>query len=78
VLSGVPHTVDLNNAPSGQPPAAAQQLDAVVCQPAHLPRVGVIGDHEVTPGERRLDIDLGACGGIARAMHRLARPQQRL
>src|SRR5262249_54939151 len=43
-----------------------------------LAGVGVVGDHEVAPRKRRLDVDLGACGGIARAMDRLAGPQQGL
>ena len=78
MLGGVPHAVDLDDARAGEPAAAAQQVDAVVGQPALLPGVGVVGDHEVTPGKRRLDIDLGARGGLARPMDRLARPQQRL
>ena len=41
-------------------PRAAQQVDAVVGQPALLPGVGVVRDHEVAPGERRLDVDLRA------------------
>ena len=50
----------------------------LVCQPAFLSGVGVIGDHEVTPGKCRLDVDLGGSGGLARTVHGLARPQQRL
>ena len=62
----------------GEPAAAAQQVDAVVRQPALLPGVGVVGDHEVAPRERRLDVDLRGRRRLARAVHRLARPQQRL
>ena len=47
-------------------------------QPALLPGVGVVRDHEVAPGERRLDVDLGARRRLARPVHRLAGPQQRL
>ena len=57
---------------------AAQQVDAVVGQPALLAGVGVVGDHEVAPGERGLDVDLRGRRRVARAVHRLARPQQRL
>jgi hypothetical protein len=39
---------------------------------------GVAGDHEVAPGQRRLDVDPSRGAGIARRLHRLARRQQRL
>ena len=50
----------------------------VAGQPVLLARVGVVGDHEVAPRERGLDVDLGSCLRVARAVDRLARPQQRL
>ena len=78
MVRGVAHTVDLDDSRAGEPPAAAQQVDAPIGQQALLAGVGVVGDHEVTPGKRRLDIHLGARGGLARPMDRLARPQQRL
>ena len=51
----------------GEPAGAAQQVDAVVRQPALLAGVGVVGDHEVAPGQRGLDVDLGARRRLARA-----------
>ena len=78
VVGGVALAVDLDDPGPGEPAAAAQQVDAVVGQPALLAGVGVVGDHEVTPGERRLDVDVGARRGLARGMHRLAGAQQRL
>ena len=78
VLGGVAHAVDLDDAGPGEPAAAAQQGDPFVGQPALLAGVGVVGDHEVAPGERRLDVDLGGRRRVARAVHRLARAQQRL
>jgi hypothetical protein len=78
VVGGVAHTVDLDDARAGEPAAAPQQIDAVIGQPALLSSIGVVRDHEVTPGERRLDIDLGARGRLARPMDGLARSQQRL
>ena len=78
VVGGVALAVDLDHPGPGQPAAAAQQVDAVVRQPALLAGVGVVGDHEVTPGERGLDVDLGARRRLARAVHRLAGAQQRL
>ena len=39
-------------------PRAADQVDAVVGEPALLAGVGVVRDHEVAPRERRLDVDL--------------------
>ena len=47
-------------------------------QPALLPGVGIVGDHEVAIGERRLDVDLRAGPHLARVLHRLAGAQQRL
>jgi transcriptional regulator with XRE-family HTH domain len=35
------------HAPPGKPAAAAEQVDAGIRQPAFLPGVGVLGDHEV-------------------------------
>ena len=75
---GVAHAVDLDHARPGESPGPAQQVDALARQPALLPGVGVVGDHEVAPGERRLDVDLRAGPHIARALHRLAGAQQRL
>jgi hypothetical protein len=78
VLGGVPRSRDLDDAWPGEPARAAQQIDAVVRQPALLAGVGVTGDHEVAPDQRRLDVDPSRGAGIARRLHRLARPQQRL
>ena len=47
-------------------------------QPALLTGVGVVRDHEVAPGESRLDVDRRARCGVARGLHRLAWAQQRL
>ena len=47
-------------------------------QPALLAGVGVVRDHEVAPGERRLDVDLRGRRRVARGVHRLAGAQQRL
>src|SRR6476620_8504170 len=63
---------------AGEPAGAAQEVDVVVRQPFLLAGVGVVGDHEVAPGERRLDVDFGARRRIARGLHRLARAQPRL
>ncbi len=60
VVGGVAHAVDLDHPGAGEPAAAAQQVDAVVGEPALLAGVGVVRDHEVAPGERRLDVDLRA------------------
>src|SRR5207244_5071216 len=78
VVAGGAHALDLDGARAGDPASAAQQVDAMIGQPALLPGIGVVRDHEVTPCKRRLDIDLGARGRLSRPMNRLARPQQRL
>ena len=67
VLGGVADAVDLDHARPGEPAGAAQQVDAGVRQPALLAGVGVVGDHEVPPGERRLDVDLRASPAASRA-----------
>src|SRR5581483_3035229 len=78
VLRGVADAVDLDRAGAGEATGAADQVDPVLGQPARLPRVGVVRDHEVAPGERSLDVDLGARRRLAGTVYRLARAQQRL
>ena len=68
VLGRVAHAVDLDRARcrrAGRLPRSS--VDALLGQPALLPGVGVVGDHEVAPGERRLDVDLGGRRRLARA-----------
>ena len=60
--------------------APADQVDPVLAEPALLPGVGVVGHHEVAPGERGLGVDrrrrgrlVGRVGGLAGAQERLRR-----
>ncbi len=78
VLGRVSHAVDLDDPGAGQAADAAQKVDAVIGQPALLSGIGVLGDHEVAPGERRLHIDLRTRRGLPRCVDRLAWSQQRL
>ncbi len=78
VLGGVPDPVDLDHAGAGQPPRAPQQGDAAAGEPVLLPGVGPVRHHVVAPGQRVLNVDLGGGARLARAVHRLARAQQRL
>ena len=78
VLGAVAHAVDFDGPGPGEPAAAAQQRDPPGIQPALLPGVGVAGDHEVAPRQRRLDVHLRARPHLARGVHRLAGAQQRL
>ena len=78
VVGRVATSVDLDGAGPGEPAGAAHEVDAVVGQPALLAGVGVVGDHEVAPGERGLDVDLRGGRRLARLLDRLAGPQQRL
>jgi hypothetical protein len=78
VLGGVAYAVDLDDARAGEPTDAPQQVDALVGQPPLLAGVGIVRDHEIAPGERRLDVDLRARCGLTRLMHRLTRAEQRL
>ena len=71
---GVAYAVDLDDARPGESAAAAQQGDPATGQPALLAGVGVVGDHEVAPGERRGDIDLGASAAARRARRATASP----
>ena len=47
-------------------------------EPALLPRVGILGDHEVAPGKRGFDVDRRRRGGVVRGVGGLAGPQERL
>ena len=78
VPGGVTHAVDLHHAWPGQPAGPAQQVDALARQPALLPGIGIVRDHEVAIGERRLDVDLRVGRRVARGLHRLTGAQQRL
>ena len=45
-------------------------------QPALLPGIGVVGHHEVPPGQHGLDVDLRRGPGVPCALHRFPRAQQ--
>jgi hypothetical protein len=75
---GMAHPIDLDHAGPGELAGAAQQVDALARQPPLLPGVGIIRDHEVTPGQRGVDVDLRAGGRLPRALHRLTGTEQRL
>ena len=70
--------VDLDNAPAGQAAGAPKQADLVIGQPTLLSGIGVIRNHEVTPRQCRLDVDVGGGGRFPRSMNRFAGSQQRL
>ena len=78
VFGGVALPVDLDHACPGEPAAPAQQVDAIVRKPALLAGVGVVRNHEVTPGKRAVDVDLGARRRVTRGVHCLTWAQQRL
>ena len=58
-------------------PSPRSRSMPVVVEPRHLAGVGVVGDHEVAPGERRRDVDR-AGHGLARRRATRARPATRL
>ena len=78
VLRGVTAAVDLDGAGARQRAAPPDQVDPVLGEPALLPGVGVVRDHEVAPRERCLDVDRRRRGGVVRGVRRLAGPQERL
>ena len=78
VVRAIAHAIDLNHPCPREAAATAQQGDPPVRQPPCRPAIGVAGDHEVAPIQRRLHIDLSSGARLPRAMHRLPRTQQRL
>ena len=58
VRGRVARAADLDRAGAGEPAGPAQQRDALLGEPALLPRVRVVGDHEVAVRERGVDVDL--------------------
>ena len=75
---GVAHPADLDRARPGELAVAADQVDALARQPALLPGVGVVRDHEVAVSQRGLDVDLRVARRLLRPVHRLTGAQQRL
>jgi hypothetical protein len=69
-------TLDVDHTRARKPPTAAKQSNATIGEPALLVGVGVIGDHEVAPGERGGDVNFGLSRSLKGAMHGLARAQQ--
>ena len=74
----VANAVDVDRARSGQPPATAKQVDAMLGEPTLLAGVGIVRDHVITPGKGRPDVDLRCRRRVVRAVHGLPRAQQRL
>ena len=72
------YTIDLDRAGAAEPPTAAQQIDALALQPGLLAGVRVVGDHEVSPCEHRLHVDLRGPRGVPSGMRGLAGTQERL
>ena len=75
---GVACAVDLDRTGPGELAGPPQQVDSLARQPALLPGVGVVRDHEVTPGQRRRGVELRGGRRLACLVHRLAGTQQRL
>jgi hypothetical protein len=69
----MPDPVHLNDTGAREATRTAHQIDVTVREPPLLPGIGIVGHHEVTPGEGCLDIDVGDSGGLACAMDGLAR-----
>ena len=78
VNGGVAHSIHLDDTRTGDSAATAQQADAPVLQPALLPGVEVVGNHEVTPRKRRLNIDSRIRCRSTGTMDCLSRTKQRL
>src|SRR6185295_4302735 len=78
VIRRVAYAVHVDGAGTREPAVPADQRDAAVRQPTLLTGIGVVRDHEVPPGEGRLDVDVCGRSGMARRIDRLAWSQQRL
>jgi len=78
VIGGVAGTVDLHDAYAREPAATAKQGDAPVGEPSLLAVIGVVGNHEVAPGECSIYLHLGLRRGPTSTMHGLAGAQQGL
>jgi hypothetical protein len=78
-----PLVADGDGARPGDTAAAPVEVDPVVGEPLRLGRVVVVGDDEVAPRERLVDVDrpgdgLARARRVASAPERLAGPQQGL
>ncbi len=71
VLGRVANAVDIDHADSRQPTATAEEIDALLGEPALLAGVGVVRNHEVAPGKRRLDIDRAVAAASFARVHGL-------
>jgi hypothetical protein len=78
VVGGVAYPVDIHGPRAREPATASQQGDPCVGQPLLLSGVGVVRDHEVPPGQCRVDVDLGAREYLPGALDSLPRTQQGL
>ena len=72
------HAIDLDHAGPGELASPPQQVNTLAREPALLPGVGVVRDHEVTPVQCRPGVNLRGGRRLARGVHRLSRAQQRL
>src|SRR5262249_38420576 len=70
--------VDLDGSGTGERAVPTDQIDPVLGEPALLTRVGVVGDLEIAPCQRGVDVDGGRRGGLLRRMRRPARAEQGL
>ena len=68
VLGGVAHAVDLDRA-GARRAGRCRAAGRCRCSASQrsCPGVGVVGDHEVAPRERGLDVDLARCAAASRA-----------
>ncbi len=78
VPRGVGNPIHFDHAGSRKPARAANQVDALACQPALLAGIGVVRDHEIAVRQRRLDVDVGVACCLARLLGSFPGAQQRL
>ena len=60
MVGGVPRAVDLDDAGPGERPVPRRRSMPWSASQRSWPASVCFGDHEVAPGERRLDVDVGA------------------
>ena len=78
VLGRVTNAVDFDDAGAGESATAANEVDAVCCEPTLLAGVGVVRNHEVAPRKCSLDVYLRRGSRLVRTVRSFTRTQQRL
>jgi len=75
VLRRIAGAVHFHDTLARETSMASLEIDAVLGEPAFLPGIGVVRDHEVTPRERGFSVDRRVRGGLVCGARGLTRTQ---